>query len=42
MYKDFHSYSYGYRSNKSAHYVIGQTRQGCFEYDFVVDIDIKG
>ena len=42
MDKEFHPCSYGYRPNKSAHDAIGQARQNCFEYEFVIDIDIKG
>jgi RNA-directed DNA polymerase len=42
MDKEFHPCSYGYRPNKSAHDAIGQARQNCFKYGFVVDIDIRG
>lgn len=42
MDKEFHPCSYGYRPNKSAHDAIGQARQNCFRYAFVVDIDIRG
>jgi len=38
----FHADSYGYRSDKSAHQAIGQARQRCWRYDWVVDLDIKG
>lgn len=34
--------SYGYRPNKSALDAIGVTRQRCWEYDWVVEFDIKG
>lgn len=38
----FHRDSYGYRPNKSAHQAVGVTRQRCWEYDWVIDLDIKG
>ena len=38
----FHPDSYGYRPEKSAHQAIGQARQRCWRYDWVVDLDIKG
>jgi len=38
----FHPDSYGYRPDKSAHQAIGQARQRCWRYDWVVDLDIKG
>ena len=34
--------SYGYRPGKSAHEAVGQARQRCWKYDWVVDLDIKG
>lgn len=34
--------SYGYRPNKSALDAIGVTRQRCWEYDWVLEFDIKG
>lgn len=34
--------SYGYRPNKSALDAIAITRQRCWQYDFVVEFDIKG
>lgn len=40
--KCFHPDSYGYRPGKSAHEALGTTRKRCWEYDWVVDIDIKG
>jgi group II intron reverse transcriptase/maturase len=40
--KHFHPDSYGYRPEKSAHQAIGQARQRCWRYDWVVDLDIKG
>ena len=38
----FHADSYGYRPGKSALEAVGQTRQRCWRYDWVVDLDIKG
>ena len=38
----FHPDSYGYRPEKSAHQAIGQARERCWRYDWVVDLDIKG
>ena len=37
----FHPDSYGYRPGKSAHQAIGQARQRCWRYDWVLDIDIQ-
>jgi len=34
--------SYGYRANKSAHDAISVTRQRCWQYDWVLEFDIKG
>lgn len=34
--------SYGYRPGKSAHEAVGQARQRCRDYDWVVDLDIRG
>ena len=34
--------SYGYRPGKSAHEAVGQARQRCWNYDWVVDLDIRG
>jgi group II intron reverse transcriptase/maturase len=34
--------SYGYRPNKSALDAVGITRQRCWEYDWVIEFDIKG
>ena len=34
--------SYGYRPNKSAPDAIGVTRQRCWQYDWVIEYDIKG
>lgn len=38
----FHSDSYAYRPGKSAAEAVGQARQRCWRYDWVVDLDIKG
>jgi len=38
----FHPDSYGYRPGKSAHEAIGVTRQRCWRYNWVIDLDIKG
>ena len=38
----FVSDSYGYRPGKSAHDAVGQARQRCWNYDWVVDLDIRG
>ncbi len=38
----FHPDSYGYRPNKSAHDAVSVTRQRCWKYDWVIDLDIKG
>ncbi len=38
----FHPDSYGYRPKKSAIQALGVTRKRCWEYDWVIDIDIKG
>jgi len=40
--KIFHKDSYGYRPNKSAIVAIGVARERCWEYDWVIDLDIKG
>ena len=34
--------SYGYRPRKSALDAVGQARQRCWEYNWVIDLDIKG
>jgi RNA-directed DNA polymerase len=34
--------SYGYRPRKSALDAVGRARQRCWEYDWVIDLDIKG
>lgn len=38
----FHADSYGYRPARSAIDAVRQTRQRCWRYDFVLDIDVKG
>jgi len=38
----FHVDSYGYRPGKSALHAVGQARQRCWRYDWVVDLDILG
>ena len=40
--KQFHPDSYGYRPGKSAVDAVGTARKRCWEYDWVLDIDIKG
>lgn len=37
----FDKNSYGYRPGKSAHDALGQARRRCWEYDWVIDLDIK-
>lgn len=38
----FHPDSYGYRPGKSAHAAIDVTRKRCWQYDWIVEFDIKG
>lgn len=38
----FHSDSYGYRPNRSAHDAVKQSNARTFNHDFAIDIDIKG
>lgn len=38
----FHQDSYGYRPGKSAHDALSQTRQRCWRYNWVLDLDIQG
>ena len=40
--KYFHPDSYGYRPGKSAQEAVGVTRQRCWRYNWVLDLDIKG
>jgi len=37
----FHENSYGYRPLKNAHQALEQVRQNCFQYDWVIDMDIR-
>jgi RNA-directed DNA polymerase len=37
----FHGDSYGYRPHRSALRAVGVARQRCFEFDWVIDLDIK-
>ena len=37
----FHPDSYGYRPGKSAHQALQTARQRCWQYDWVLDLDIK-
>jgi RNA-directed DNA polymerase len=38
----FHNDSYGYRPFRSAHDAVGRARERCWQYDWVLDLDIKG
>jgi len=38
----FHDNSYGYRPCKSAHDALSKTRERCWKYSWVLDLDIKG
>jgi len=38
----FHNDSYGYRPGKSAEQALGRARQRCWDYGWVIDLDIKG
>jgi RNA-directed DNA polymerase len=40
--RHFHVDSYGYRPNKSALQAIGVTRERCWRYDWVLNLDIRG
>jgi RNA-directed DNA polymerase len=40
--KIFHKDSYGYRPKKSAHQALKNTKDRCYKYPFVLDLDIKG
>ncbi len=42
MEKEFHADSYGYRPNRSAHDAVNQCQLRCYEYRWVIDLDIKG
>jgi len=39
--KLFHPDSYGYRPGRSALQAVGQARERCFKYDWVIDLDIR-
>jgi len=38
----FHDDSYGYRPGRSAHHALEVTRKRCWEYDWVLEYDIRG
>lgn len=38
----FHENSYGYRPGRSAHHALAIVRRRCWEYDWVIEFDIKG
>ncbi|WP_279388543.1 reverse transcriptase domain-containing protein [Roseateles saccharophilus] len=38
----FHEDSYGYRPGKSARQALDRARRRCWDYPWVVDLDIKG
>ncbi len=38
----FHSDSYGYRPGKSAHQAVEKARRMCWDYDWVLDLDVRG
>ena len=38
----FHEDSFGYRPGKSALQAVGATRQRCWKFDFVLELDVKG
>ena len=40
--KKFNNNSYGYRPNKSQEEAVSKAKRMCWEYDYVLDIDIKG
>ncbi len=40
--RHFYDDSYGYRPKKSAHQALKVTRKRCWEYPYVLDLDIKG
>ena len=37
----FHSSSFGYRPQRSAHHAVEQVRRHCWRYDWVLDMDMK-
>ncbi len=38
----FHPDSYGYRPGRSAHQAVAVARERCWQYDWVLDLDVKG
>jgi retron-type reverse transcriptase len=38
----FHDNSFGYRPKRNAHQAIEQARKNCWNYAWVIDLDIKG
>jgi RNA-directed DNA polymerase len=38
----FHPNSFGYRPNRSALDAVGRARRNCWEYDWVLDLDVRG
>ena len=38
----FHNDSYGYRPGRSAHQALSVARQRCWQFDWVLDLDVKG
>lgn len=40
--KGFHPDSYGYRPGRSAHDALATTRKRCWQYDWVLEFDIRG
>lgn len=39
---EFHPNSFGYRPGKSAHQALEHARLNCLQYDWVIDLDIRG
>ena len=39
---EFHANSYGYRPGRSAHEAIAMVRRRSWDYDWVIEFDIKG
>jgi RNA-directed DNA polymerase len=37
----FHEDSYGYRPDKSAHQAVSRARKRCWQYDWVLDLDVR-
>jgi len=38
----FHSNSFGYRPGRSALAAVGQARRNCWDYDWILDLDVRG